>query len=159
MTFHQLAVVAAGAGRPSEAEGWYKRAPEFDRQVDPGGPNQAKDLTNLASLLTEEIRAGRAPITRLVEARGYAEQALAIKELLDASSEIWTTLGILAQIAELEGRPDSVQVYRRRQRETLAAFAGNRYSIEQEFGALIAAITAATVTRKHASTQGRVASA
>ena len=148
MTFHQLAGVAAGAGRPSEAEGWYKRALEFDKQVDPGGPNQATDLTNLASLLTEEVQAGRAPVTRLVEARGYAEQALAIKELLDASSEIWTTLGILAQLAELEGRPDSVQAYRRRQRETLAAFSGNRYNIDQEFGALIAAIAAATGDRQ-----------
>ncbi len=73
----------------------------------------------------------------------HAEQALAIKETLDASSEIWKTLNILARIAELEGDPGA-QGYRRREHETFAAFAGNRWHIDKQHAALIGAITAAT---------------
>src|SRR5205823_780613 len=83
-TCNQLANVADGAGRPTEAEGWYKRALELDERVQPGSPEQAAVLNNLANLLTDEVRAGRAPATRLAEARGYAERALAILETLDA---------------------------------------------------------------------------
>ena len=43
-------------------------------------------LNNLADLLVNEVRAGRAHTTRLTEAKRYAEQALAIMETLDASS-------------------------------------------------------------------------
>ena len=100
-------------------------------------------LNNLANLLVNEVRAGRAATTRLTEAKRYAEQALAIKETLDASSEIWTTLDILAEIADLEGHAEEARNYRRRERETYAAFAGNRYHIDQQHGQLIAAIAAA----------------
>jgi tetratricopeptide (TPR) repeat protein len=142
-TCGQLAFLAIVAGRPSEAEGWYKRALELEERVDSSGFLTAGLLNNLANLLTNEVRAGRAPATRLAEARGYAEQALAIKEPLDASSAIWTPLSILAQIAELEGRAEEARAYRRREREAYAAFAGNRYHIDQQFGTLIAAIVAA----------------
>jgi hypothetical protein len=64
-------------------------------------------------------------------------------ETLDASSGIWATLGILADIAEMEGRTEAAQGYRRRERGTFAAFAGNRYHIDREHGPLIAAIAAA----------------
>ncbi len=61
-------------------------------------------------------------------------------ELRIASSEIWTTLYILAEIAYLAGRTEDAQKYRRRERETFAAFVGNRYHIDQQFGQFIATI-------------------
>ena len=46
-------------------------------------------------------------------------------------------------IADLEGHAEEARDYRRRERETFAAFAGNRYHIDQQHGQLIAAIAAA----------------
>ncbi len=107
------------------------------------GSYACKYLNNFASLLVDEVQAGRISKSRLSEARGYAERALAIKETLDASSEIWTTLSILANIADLEGRTEEARNYRLRERETFAAFEGNRYHIYRQHGQLIAAIAAA----------------
>jgi tetratricopeptide (TPR) repeat protein len=142
-TCNQLAVVAIGAGRPAEAEGWYMRTLELDAQTDPSGPGTASSLNNLADLLMNEVKAGRAATTRLADAKRYVKQALAIRETLDASSEIWTTMGILAKIADLEGRLEEARDYSRRAHEAFAAFAGNRYHIDQQHGPLIAAISAA----------------
>jgi tetratricopeptide (TPR) repeat protein len=141
-TCNQLAIVAKNSGRPDEAEGWYKQALELDEQVQPGSPDSTY-LNNLADLLVNEVRASRAARTRLAEAKGYAERALAIIETLDASSEIWTTLYNLAKIADLEGQAEAARDYRRRERETFAAFEGNRYHINRQHGHLIAAIVAA----------------
>ena len=145
MTCNQLAMVAQMSARPVEAEGWYKRALELFEQADPGGSEKVGALNNLAVLLVNEVRAGRAPTTRLAEAKSYAEQALAIDQTRDASSEIWNTLSILADIADLEGRAEEARDYRRRARETFAAFAGNRYHIDRQHGQLIAAIAAAAL--------------
>jgi len=142
-TCNQLAIVAENSGRPDEAEGWYKRALELDEQVQPGSPSNAKNLNNLASLLVNEVRSGRAVKTRLAEAKSYAQRALTILETLDASSGIWTTLNILAKIADLEGQAEAARDYRRRGRETFAAFEGNRYHIDRQHRQLIAAIAAA----------------
>jgi hypothetical protein len=141
-TCNQLASVAEGAGHPSEAEGWYKRSLELCEQVQFSGFQYAFVLSNLARLLKNEARAGRAPATRLAEARGYAERALAIDETLDASG-IWTELSILADIAELEGRTEEVRDYRRRERKAYAAFEGNRYHIDRQFGQFISDVVAA----------------
>ncbi len=143
MTCNMLAIVAAEAGRPVEAEGWWKRALEMFEQADPGGAENANILNNLARLLVNEVRAGHAAKARLAEAKRYAEQALAIKETLDAAGQIWNTLNILAEIADLEGRVEEARDYRRRERETFAAFAGNRYHIDRQLGQVIAAIAAA----------------
>jgi tetratricopeptide (TPR) repeat protein len=143
-TCNQLAIVARGASRPAEAEGWYKRALELYEQTNPGGPGQARSLSNLASLLMNEVQAGRAATTRLAEAKHYAEQSLAIREKLDASQEIWNSLDTLAEIADLEGHAEEARDYRRRELETFAAFAGNRYHIDKQHGQLIAAIVAAS---------------
>ncbi|MEI6180303.1 MAG: tetratricopeptide repeat protein, partial [Chloroflexales bacterium] len=139
-TCNQLAIVAAGAGRPSEAEGWYKRALDFSGLPK---PHEASMCNNLAGLLANEIRAGRMGRERLAEARGYAERALAIKETLDASSRIWTTLRVLADLADLEGQAAQAAAYRRRERVAFAAFPGNRWHIDKQFGPLIQAIAAA----------------
>lgn len=142
-TCSQLATVVEEAGRPGEAEGWYKRALDLDQRVYPGSLSHAAHLNNLADLLTREVQAKRLPTARLGEARGYAEQALAIKEKLDASAAIWATFGILAAIADLVGQAEVAQRYARRERESFAGFAGNRSFIDQRFGPLIAAIAAA----------------
>ncbi|MFL5804278.1 MAG: hypothetical protein ACJ8CR_21355, partial [Roseiflexaceae bacterium] len=43
----------------------------------------------------------------------------------------------------MEGRADAARDYRRRERATFAAFAGNRWHIDRQHGRLIAAIVAA----------------
>jgi tetratricopeptide (TPR) repeat protein len=143
MTCNQLAIVAEGADRPIEAEGWYRRAIELKAKVQPGSRSHATSLNNLAGLIVNEVRAGRAATTRLSEAKRYAKEALAIKETLDESGEIWTALSILASIADMEGLAEEAQDYRRREREAYAAFAGNRYHIDKQHGQLITAIAAA----------------
>jgi len=140
---NHLAIVAKDTGRPSEAEGWYKRALELDEQVHPGSPSNATHLNNLAKLLKNEVQAGRADRARLNEARSYAERALAVDETIDVSSEIWKDFQILAGIADLEDRTEDARNYRRREREVFAAFEGNRYHIDRQHGQLIAAIATA----------------
>jgi len=175
-TCNQLAIVARGAGRPTEAAGWYQRAIAIAERINED-KNLAAMLNNLADLLLAEVRAGRMGRERLAEARGSAQRALAIKETLDLSTQPWTTLNILAEIAELEGALDHesregpdhetregsdhktregldhesrerdesrerARAYRRRERETFAQFAGNRWHIDRQHGALIRAIAA-----------------
>jgi tetratricopeptide (TPR) repeat protein len=137
---HQLGFVAQNSGRPVEAEGWYKRAlntPDLP-------PSKVALCSNsLANLLENEVRAGRLPSERLVEARGYAERALRIRETLDTSAEIWRTQAILGDIAELEGDIQAARDFRRRERESFAAFAGNRWRIDNDLGELLPVLAAA----------------
>ena len=149
-TCNQLAIVSVRAARTVEAEGWWKRGLELHEQTNPGGPETALILSNLANLLVNEVNADRAATTRLIDAKHYAEQALAIDETLDTSQLIWTTLGVLADIADLQGHAEEARNYSRRERETFAAFAGNRYHIDQRHGHLIAAIAAAAQGDAHA---------
>jgi tetratricopeptide (TPR) repeat protein len=138
-----LAGVAKRAERLAEAEGWYQGALERIERVEPGGISHAYSLSNLADLLATEVQAGRAPKTRLAEARHYAEQVLRIEEQLGVSSEQWKTFSILAQIAELEENQEGARGYRQRERESFAAFAGNRAQMDRQYGSLIAAIAQA----------------
>jgi tetratricopeptide (TPR) repeat protein len=156
-TCNQLGNVAVDAGRPTEAEGWYKGALERIERVEPGGMTHAIYLNNLASLLVNEVRAGRVARSRLVEARRYAQQAQSIWEQPGVSAEIWMTYAILAKIAELEEQPDVARDYRRQERESFAAFAGNRYQIDRQHSELIGAIVAAA--RGDAQAQATVAAA
>jgi hypothetical protein len=126
------------------------RGLELIGQADPGGVENARILNNLANLLVDEVQAGRAATTRLVDAKRYAEQALAIRETLDASSEIWNTLSILAEIADIEGHAEEARDYRRRARATFAAFGGNRYHIDSQHGSLIRDIAVAANGDAHA---------
>lgn len=142
-TCSQLAGIAEEAGRPLEAEAWHMQALAIDEQVHPGSYPHARHLNNLADLLLGEVQKGHMDWDRLIEVRGYAEQALAILETLDASSGIWITLSILARIADLEGMAEEARDYHRRERETFAAFEGNRYSIDHEHGFLIKALASA----------------
>jgi len=157
-TCNQLALVAEGTGRLEEAESWLRHALEIARRVTVDRSLYATLLNNLTGVLVhaaqgEHAQAARA---RLPEARGYAEQALAIRETLDASEEIWKTLWLLASVAELEGRTEDARAHHRRERETFAAFEGNRLMIDHQFGPLIADIVAAALgdrrTRKAVET-------
>ena len=143
MTCNQLGIVANDAGRPAEAEGWYRGALDRSKQVDANSVNHSFYLGNLAVLLVDEVQAGRAAKTRLVEARNYAEQAQRIREQPGVSAEVWNTFNILARIADLQDNSQEAQSYRQQERESYAAFAGNRYHIHQPHAALIAAIVAA----------------
>jgi tetratricopeptide (TPR) repeat protein len=139
-TCNQLAIVAKNSGRPAEAEGWYKRALNAPAL----SPSYVAAMcNNLANLLKDEVRAGRMPPERLEEARSYAERALKIMETLDTSSKIWMTQGILAGIAELEGDREAARDFRRRERESFAAFAGNRWHIDNRFSELLPVLAAA----------------
>ncbi len=141
---NELANVAHRAGRPTESESWLKRALELDKKrVNASGDAYARDLGNLAYILLSEIQVGHVTRERLTEARGYAEQALAILEKFGPSLPLLTTLRHLVQIADLEGRAEAAGEYRRRYRETFAASADNRSYTDQRFGRLIADIAAA----------------
>ena len=142
-TCNHLAIVAQRTNRPTEAEGWWKRAIELYDQVQTNSLEHAKYFGNLARLIIDEVQARHASMERLNEARNYTERALVIKEKLDTSSEIWNTLNILANIADLEGRIEDARTYRRRERETFAAFEGYRYHIDHQHRQLIDAIAAA----------------
>ncbi|HZU68781.1 MAG TPA: CHAT domain-containing protein [Ktedonobacteraceae bacterium] len=142
-TCNQLALVAHYADRPTEAESWYKRAMELEEQMRSSDHLYATLLNNLANLLLSEVWERRAPLSRLAEARAYAERALALEEGFSNSSEVWTTLYILAVIASMEGQVEKAQAYHRREREAFAAFPGNRYHIERQLGSLIAAVATA----------------
>jgi tetratricopeptide (TPR) repeat protein len=137
-TCNQLAMVAKNTSRFTEAEGWYKRALELIEKINPGGIVQASCYYNLAELLVNY-----ASSSRFAEAQHYAAQGLAINESLDNPVEIWKDFALLAKIADMEGQIEEAQTYRRRERETYAAFAGNRYHIDQQHGQLIADIVAA----------------
>lgn len=140
---NQLAFVAKYTNRLIEAEAWWKRSLELLERVNEYSLDRAKCLNNLAILLVSEVQAGHVEQVRLKEAQNYAKQSLAIKETLDASAEIWAALAALADIADLEGRTEEARTYRRRERETFAAFEGNRYHIDRQHEQLIADIVAA----------------
>ena len=150
MTCGQLGVLAEENERAAEAEGWYRRALELEKQAYPRKTTYALYLHNLASLLVREVQMGRAPMNRLIEARGYAEQAQAIQETQAVSANTWKTFSILVDIAEKEGRTEAARDYRRRERETYIAFEGNHHSIDRQFGELIAIIASAAQGNKQA---------
>jgi tetratricopeptide (TPR) repeat protein len=143
-TCNGLAMIAQQTERPFEAEHWLKRALTIAEHRHPQSDLHAIILNNLAFLLTQGLRAGQlSSMPTAQDARHYALQALAIAEALGSAAEAWRPLGILADIAELEGKVEEVQEYRRRVRETFAAFKGNRTTIDRVFSPVILAIVAA----------------
>ncbi len=73
-----------------------------------------------------------------------AERSLALNRSHEASSEIWATLSILADIADAEDDVEAARRYRREERAAFAAFPGNRFHIDKQFSKRIAAFAAAT---------------
>ena len=145
-TYGELGLAAQGTHRFDEAEGWLKRALQIEERERFGGTWHAQVLNNLANVLLNAVRAGRVPAKRLAEARGYAEQSLAMSEsrgATDTEEGIWHNFYNLAVIANLEGRTEAAQDYRRREQEAYASFIGNRHKIDQKAEELIAVIAAA----------------
>jgi len=130
--YNQLGRVAAGAGRPDDAEQWYLRAQEIKGHV---SPHDASTLNNLASLYLSQ--------GRLDEAERYAQRAAEVKETLDLSAEPWKTYNILAKIAEARGRAGEAAGWRRKERDSRDRFAGTQHQIApilQQFEPVIAAV-------------------
>jgi tetratricopeptide (TPR) repeat protein len=134
-TWNQLAMVNGYAGKLGEAEAWYRKAIEGGEAAG-DGLAMSRAINNLADLLRTQPK-------RLPEARQLAEQALAIRQTLDpAAAEIWTTYGLLAEIADKQGDTTQAKEYRRLSRKAKADFSGTRYELRQH-GELIAAVVAA----------------
>jgi tetratricopeptide (TPR) repeat protein len=131
--YNQLGRVAGSAGRPQEAERWYLRAIELGEKLgDVKG--LAARFGNLATLYLAQ--------NRLDEAEGSARRALEIDITLDPSAaEIWKDYAIFADLAEKRGRMDEVRVWRRKEQESFAAFAGSDQEIKG-MEPLIAAVVA-----------------
>ncbi len=142
-TWNQLAMVSVGAGRIEAAIAWYEKAIEACRKLGDSG-KVSKALSNLADLLqTQQNAAGQ--FTHLDAARQHAEEALAIDQTLDpAAAEIWKTYGILAEIAEKQGRAEEAQGYRQQARQAKAAFAGTQYELRRHGPLIVAVVSAAT---------------
>ncbi len=140
-TWNQLAVVNQKTGRVEAAIAWCEKAANaFREQKEPG--NQSKVLSNLANLLQSQPHPSAATLST---ARHHAEEALAIKQILDpAAAEIWNTYDILAKIVEQQGQAEQAQAYRQQARQAKAAFAGTQYEVRKH-DQLIAAVVVASL--------------
>ena len=149
-TANQLAIVAQLAGRPADAERWYRRAIELDSQVD--NPKElAIDYNNLAFLLLSvhgQPAGARPPEFAgrdlLAEAERWARQAVEIDEAIgDPSVEIWKDYSILAGIAEARGDGAGARAWRRQERAAFLAFPGGWARLERQWGPVVQALAAA----------------
>jgi tetratricopeptide (TPR) repeat protein len=123
ITWSNLAILTAAQGKLDAAEQWYRKAIAVQQQGNP--KDLANSLNNLADLLKNQAN-------RLEEARALAEQALSIRETLDATSAtIWNTYHILAEIADKQ--QDSVQAshYLQSSRDSYLRFAGMPTQMKQ----------------------------
>jgi len=135
--WNNLALVTKDAGKPKEAEAWFRKAIEVEKASE-DWLSASRTLSNLAGLLQNQPH-------RLPEARQLAEEALALaidKTLDPAAVNIWITYNILTNIAEKQNDTAKATEYRRLSREARAAFAGTRYEL-RKYGQFIAAVVAA----------------
>lgn len=130
-TCNQLATTAKRQRRLAEAEGWYERVLQL-----PNLPTlqAAAGYHNLAALLKDGVGVGIYAHQRLAVARAHAERALALLEPLDAGAPRWITQHLLAELAFWQGETERARAYRQAERASYAAFAGNRWQIDQTFG-------------------------
>jgi len=100
-SWHKLAILNQMMGKLEDAEAWYRKTINIDRQL--GDPKSLSiTLSNFADLLQKQS-------ARLKEAQTLAEEALSIKKKLNPkATEIWKTYIVLAQIAQKQN--DSVKV-------------------------------------------------
>jgi tetratricopeptide (TPR) repeat protein len=132
-TWNNLAIVTQMMGKLADAEAWYRKAIEGFKDIG-DNINESKSLNNLACLLQKQP-------DRLPEVQQLAEQALAIDKTLEpATAEIWTTYGILADIADKQGNAQEAKKYRHLAREAKGNFAGTRYELKQVHSQLILAV-------------------
>lgn len=88
------------------------------------------------TLKQELVHGNAAEFKRVLQSLSFEEQ----KDL-----RAWETLGILADLAGLEGQEEVALNYRRREREAFAAFDGNRYYLELKRAPLIFAVANAAL--------------
>ena len=130
------------AGRPAQAERWYRREIELDEEI--GNPKEvATDYNNLANLLLATYTGtDGVPRPDLATAEAYPRRALAIKETLELSSEPWKPTASWPRSPSAVGmRPRRGRG--RREQETFAAFPGSWANLERQFGRVAAAAAAA----------------
>ncbi|MCP4107725.1 MAG: tetratricopeptide repeat protein [Desulfobacteraceae bacterium] len=124
-TWNQLAIVMGYTDKYENAEDWYRKAIEGGKAVG-DNLNVSMRLSNLADLLLKQQP------NRLQEARELAEEALAIKEILDPiASEIWRTYHILAEIAYQQKDVAKAQKYRRLGAKTMAEVTATTYRLSK----------------------------
>ncbi len=145
VAWNQLGQVSRYAGKPGPAEAWYRKAIEAGRRAS-DQVNLAKCLNNLAGLLGDQPG-------RLAEARELAEEALAIKDMLDPGAlAIWTTYTILAGIVDKEAQATSANLkaelqvqareYRRLARDARRNFPGMRNELRRHAQLIVATVAA-----------------
>ena len=133
------------AGRPADAERWYRRALE---DFEATGQQQyvATAANNLA---VHRLPAGERPEEfagrdLLAEAETWARKAAGIMEQIgDPSLRVWTTYGILAQIAQARGDGEGARGWRRKERAAYVAFPGHWARLETQWGPVVQAVAAA----------------
>lgn len=135
-TWGQLAQVCALNAKLGDAEKWHRKAIKTRRESgDKVGLSTS--LNNLGNLL-------QALPGRLEEARQLAEESLSIKKSLESgTSMVWTTLGILGEIAEKQDDDKRARRYRRLAYEAYAAFPGSKYELVKHVPLILAAVAAA----------------
>jgi tetratricopeptide (TPR) repeat protein len=137
-TWANLAIVTEAQGKLDAAEQWYRKAIGTQKQGNP--KDLASSLNNLADLLQNQAK-------RLDEALALAEQALTIRETLDAASaEIWKTYGLLAQIADKQQDSAKASQYRQSSRDSYLRFAGMPTQMKR-YAWLIAEVLNAILTQ------------
>jgi tetratricopeptide (TPR) repeat protein len=96
-TWSNLAVMSKNAGKLEAAERWHQKVIEAGRKL--GNPKALASYLHNFAFFLQNLPG------RLAEARQLAEEALAIKQTLDPSTEeIWKTYYVLARIAENEAQ-------------------------------------------------------
>lgn len=137
-TWTNLAVLTDAQGNTDAAEQWYRKAIAVQQQGNP--KDLAMSLNNLADLLQNQA-------TRIEEARALAEQALAIRETLDAAgAEVWKTYNLLAEIADKQQHSAKASQYRQSSRDSYLRFAGMTTQMKR-WGWLIAEVLNALSTQ------------
>lgn len=137
-TWANLAILTEAQGKLDAAEQWYRKAIAVQKQGNP--KDLADSLNNLANLLQNQAK-------RIEEARALAEQALAIRETLDAAgAEIWKAYHILAKIADKQQHSAEASQYRQSSRDSYLRFAGMPTQMKRYAG-LIAEVLNALSTQ------------
>jgi tetratricopeptide (TPR) repeat protein len=147
ITWSQLAALSQVAGRPDAAESWGRKAMGAFRQLN-SPADLSLSLNNLALLLARQPQ-------RLAEARGLAEEALAIESTLDPGAvEIWKTYNLLAAVADREAAAATSEPvrdrllaesreHRRRARQARRSFAGTLFKLRPHALTILGTVAAA----------------
>jgi hypothetical protein len=108
------------------------------RQTEGDRAGESNTLSNLADLLSKLPG-------RLAEAKSHAEQALAIKKMLDpTAAEIWKIYAVLADIADRQGDADAARAWRREARASYAAAPVSRHMLRGQRPFIAAVVRAAS---------------